>query len=149
MGVASFSSNSSWSKAEKSTLQHLRMLGHEKGKNRQKVFFILFFHSSMNQIVLCKIIYWKTCFVNFVTLKIFFGIIVSFTGKQARQLTITKFSGFTRTIQFHGESVEIHIPNFVEETDALSCPDCAFTCKTTQEMSSHRNFKHGKYQNRR
>ena len=87
--------------------------------------------------------------MNFVTLKIFIGIIVSFTGKQARQVTVTKFPGFTRTIQFRGESVEIHTPDFVEEIDALSCPDCAFTCKTTQGMSSHRNFKHGKHQNRR
>ena len=51
--------------------------------------------------------------------------------------------------QFRGESVEIYTPDFVEENNALSCPDCAFTCKTTQGMSSHRNFKHGKYQNRR
>ena len=89
------------------------------------------------------------CFVNFVTLKIFIGIIVSFTGKQARQATNRKLPGFTRTIEIRGESIEIYIPDFVEKSDALSCPDCAFTCKTTQRMSSHRNFKHGKYQNRR
>ena len=87
--------------------------------------------------------------MNSVTLKIFIGIIVLFTGKVARQVTITKFPVFPRTIQSRGESVEIHTPDFLEESDALSCPDCAFTCKTTQGMSSHRNFKHGKYQNRR
>ena len=87
--------------------------------------------------------------MNFVTRKIFIDIIVSFTGKQATQATITKFLGFTRTIQFRGESVEIHTLDLVEETDVLSCPDCAFTCKTTQGISSQRNFKHGKYQNRR
>ena len=59
-------------------------------------------------------------------------------------MTITKIPAFTRTIQFGGESVEIHTPDFVEETDALPCPCCAFTCKTTQGMSPHRNFKHGK-----
>ena len=87
--------------------------------------------------------------MNFVTLKIFISTIVSLTGKQARQATITKFRGFTQTIQFCGENVEIHTADFVEETDALLCRDCAFTCKTTQGMSSHRNFKHGKYQNKR
>ena len=73
--------------------------------------------------------------MNYVTLKIFIDIIVSFTGKQARQATITKFPGFTQTIEFCGESVEIHTPDFVEETDALSCPDCGFTYTTTQGMS--------------
>ena len=103
----------------------------------------------MNQILPCKTIYWKTCFLNFVALKIFIGIIVSFTGKQVRQATITKFPGFTRTIQFRGESLEIYTPDFVEETDALSCPDSGCTNKSNQGMSSHRNFKHGKYQNSR
>ena len=72
--------------------------------------------------------------MSFVTLEIFIGIIVSFTGKRARQATITKFPRFTRTMQFRGESVEIYTLDFVEETDALSCPDCAFTCKTAQGM---------------
>ena len=71
--------------------------------------------------------------MNFVTRKIFIDIIVSFTGKQATQATITKFLGFTRTIQFHGESVEIHTLDLVEETDVLSCPDCAFTLRLLKE----------------
>ena len=87
--------------------------------------------------------------MNFLSLNIFIGITDSFTDKQARQATITKFPGITWTMQFPGESVEIYTPDFVKETNALPCLDCTFTSKTTQGMSSHRNFKHRKYQNRR
>ena len=47
-------------------------------------------------------------------------------------------------MEYRGEKLIVHIPDFVEET-GISCPDCTFKCKTAQGLSSYRNFKHGNY----
>ena len=66
------------------------------------------------------------------------------SGKQ-KQSTLGKF-GFTRSIQHHGEKVNIKIPEFVDKT-GIPCRKCNKIFQTKQGLPLHMNFKHGKYAN--
>ena len=62
-----------------------------------------------------------------------------------KQATLKRF-GFTRRLEHHGEDIDVYIPDYVDKT-GLVCPDCRHISQNKAGITSHMNFKHGKFAN--
>ena len=62
-----------------------------------------------------------------------------------KQATLKKF-GFARCVEHRGDDIDVYMPDYVDKT-GLVCPDCKQICQNKVGLTSHINFKHGKFAN--
>ena len=62
------------------------------------------------------------------------------------KLATLKKSGFTQHLEYCGEDIDVYIPDYVDKTEQVY-PDCKQICQNKARLTSHMNFKHGKFAN--
>ena len=54
--------------------------------------------------------------------------------------------GFARRVEHRGEDIDVYMPDYVDKT-GLVCPDCKQIWQNKAGLTSHMNFKDGKFAN--